>query len=89
MLESSLVPDRPYIRARKSSQRALQDKARTPYFAACQKAEDMCLMILPMSRFKPDQQLNVVFPDLTVVMIEDGDAFVTDVGGIRLKTPLH
>ena len=68
---------------------ALKDKGRTPYFAACQKAEDTCLLILPVSRLKPDQQIGVIFPDRTVVMIEDGTAMLNHLGGVRLKNPLR
>jgi len=67
---------------------ALQDKSRTSYFDACQKAEDICLMILPLSRLKPDQPLGVIFPDRTVVSIQDGGAMLTHLGGVRLKNPL-
>jgi len=68
---------------------ALQDKGRTPYFAACHKAEDICLMMLPLSRLAPEQPLGVIFPDRTVVSIQDGNAMVTHLGGVRLRSPLR
>jgi hypothetical protein len=66
---------------------ALKDKGRTPYFSACQIGEDTCLHVLRASRLKPDQEIGVIFPDKTVVMIMDGNAIVTRIGGEKLAIP--
>ncbi len=64
------------------------DKKRTPFFSACHKAEDVCLAMLPVTMAKPDQPIGVIFPDHTVVLIDDGAAYVTHLGGRRLPAPL-
>jgi hypothetical protein len=68
---------------------ALQDKSRTPYFAACQEAELACLTTLAASRLSPTRPFFVIFPDRTVVMIRNGGAAVNHVGGIRLPSPIR
>jgi hypothetical protein len=66
---------------------ALADKGRTPYFAACQKAEDVCLSILKSSRSDPERPFFILFPDKTVVSILDGNAAVPYIAGQKLIQP--
>lgn len=68
---------------------ALRDKSRTPYFAACQEAEDTCLLSLEATKLDRGLMIGVKFPDNTVVIMLDGKARITHVGGIKLSTPIR
>jgi len=67
---------------------ALSDKGRTNYFDKCWEAEDVCLLVLGISRADPRRLFGVVYPDGTVIQIEDGAAKVTHIGRVKLPQPL-
>jgi hypothetical protein len=68
---------------------ALSDKSRTPYFSRCQEMEDVCLFVQLVSRIVPEQSFGIIFPDRTLVKIEDGTASVLWIGGVKLPQPLQ
>jgi hypothetical protein len=66
----------------------LNDKSRPSYFSQCYEAEDACNFALAVSLLVPNKPIAVIFPDKTVVDINNGVAKVTHVGGTRLSHPL-
>jgi len=71
---------------------ALKDTTRTKdsqrqYFSACQKAEDTCLLVLNISQRTPEQEFRILFPDQTVVGIQDGISSLIYINGMRLDAP--
>ena len=65
---------------------AMNDKQ--PYFMACREAEAMCLLTLQSSIVDPIQPFIFRFPDGTKLLIENGRAVITHVGGAQLIRPL-
>lgn len=74
--------------ATRNCQKNAMDRG-APYFPKCWEAQDACDLTVSASKLDPVQPFFVLYPDKTVVFIQNGNAAIIYNGGAKLGTPLR